>query len=428
MKKMTKTVIGVMGLMFFCMLSAISYGKTAQAETVIPLGDTWTNGYWAEDDTTARHRYQFTIPSDGKVTVTCQSSATSGGSFGGSFYLKDKDFAETYNSEITSEGRTETFSEYLKAGIYGIEFDGWYWMEGAYKFKVKFDAVGCNVPEPNNDFFSATPISLNRLQMGVLTDTNEEDYFKLQLRSATTLKVVTTGKGTRDVSLYNGDFIKIDSFSHWYSGAGTFEKYVSPGTYYIKIDSNYDTPYTLKCVAYQYITNIRLRYSQVVVAKGKTVNLLSSVTPNNATQKTLKWTTSDSSVATVSSTGRVTARGVGYANITAAAIDGSNIEKRATVIVKPAKASLKKIKLSKYNKRQILIKVKSQKNVNYQYQYSKNKKFKKAKSIRSSSESLTTSRLFKKKKYYIRVRAYYTYDGKNYYGAWSKAKSIRTKK
>lgn len=425
MKKMTKTVIGVMGLMFFCMLSAISYGKTAQAETVIPLGDTWTNGYWAEDDTTARHRYQFTIPSDGKVTVTChQSSATSGGSF----YLKDKDFAETYNSETTSEGRTETFSEYLKAGIYGIEFDGWSWMEGAYKFKVKFDAVGCNVPEPNNDFISATPISLNRLQMGVLTDTNEEDYFKLQLRSATTLKVVTTGEESRYVTLYNGDFIEIDSFSYYSGGARVFEKYVSPGTYYIKIDSNHDTPYTLKCVAYQYITNIQLRYSQIAVAKGKTVNLLSSVTPNNATQKTLKWTTSDSSVATVSSTGRVTARGVGYANITAAAIDGSNIEKRATVIVKPAKASLKKIKLSKYNKRQILIKVKSQKNVNYQYQYSKNKKFKKAKSIRSSSESLTTSRLSKKKKYYVRVRAYYTYDGKNYYGAWSKAKSIRTKK
>lgn len=424
MKKMTKTVIGVMGLMFFCMLSAISYGKTAQAETVIPLGDTWTNGYWAEDDTTARHRYQFTIPSDGKVTVTCQSSCRFW-----DIYLKDKDYSETYNSGYEEADSTDTFSEYLKAGTYGIEFySNSSYYEGAYKFKVKFDAVGCNVPEPNNDFVSATPISLNRLQMGVLTDTNEEDYFKLQLRSATTLKVVTTGEESRYVTLYNGDFIEIDSFSYYSGGARVFEKYVSPGTYYIKIDSNHDTPYTLKCVAYQYITNIQLRYSQIAVAKGKTVNLLSSVTPNNATQKTLKWTTSDSSVATVSSTGRVTARGVGYANITAASIDGSNIEKRATVIVKPAKASLKKIKLSKYNKRQILIKVKSQKNVNYQYQYSKNKKFKKAKSIRSSSAALTTSKLSKKKKYYVRVRAYYTYAGKNYYGAWSKAKSIRTKK
>lgn len=423
MKKMTKIVIGVMGLMFFCMLSAISYGKTAQAKTVIPLGDTWTNGYWTDGDTTAKHQYQFTIPSDGKVTVTCQTDII------GYVYLQDKDYSETYNSlYYISAGSSETFSEYLKAGTYGINYKpGHGFDEGAYKIKVKFNAVGCNVPEPNNDFVSATPISLNRLQMGVLTDTNADDYFKIQLKSATTLKIVTTGEESREISLYNVDFIRIDYSNCYSGGARMFEKYLSPGTYYIKITGS-NTSYTLKCVAYQYITNIQLKYSQVAVAKGKAVNLLSSVTPNNATQKTLKWTTSDSSVATVSSTGRVTARGVGYANITAAAIDGSNIEKRATVIVKPAKAILKKITLSKYSKRQILMKVKSQKNVNYQYQYSKNKKFKKAKSKTSSLSSLTTTRLSRKKKYYVRVRAYYTYYGKKYYGAWSKAKSIRTKK
>ncbi len=75
MKRMRKTMVGVMGLMFFCMLSVISYGKTAQAETVIQLGDTWTNGYWSEGDASAKHRYQFTISSDGKVTVTCQNGA-----------------------------------------------------------------------------------------------------------------------------------------------------------------------------------------------------------------------------------------------------------------------------------------------------------------------------------------------------------------
>lgn len=38
------------------------------------------------------------------------------------------------------------------------------------------------------------------------------------------------------------------------------------------------------------------------------------------------------------------------------------------------------------------------------------------------------NRLAKKKKYYVRVRGYVTYNGKNYYGAWSKVKAIRTKK
>lgn len=425
MEKITKKVIGMAGVMFLCMLSVISHKKMVQAESIVSVGDTWTNGYWTEDDTEANHRYQFTIPSDGKVTVTCQSDIS------WDIYLMDKDCAESYNHEGSRAGGSETFSEYLKAGTYGIEFEPDYINdEGAYKFKVQFTAVSCNVPEPNNDFVSATPISLNQLQQGVLTDANQEDYFKIQLNRATTLKVVTTGEEDRKIYLYDRDFVNIRTTDYYYGGAGMFEEYLSPGTYYIKMQQHngYDTPYTLKCVSYQYVTGIQLRSSLLVVKKGKSANLLSAVTPSDATQKTLKWTTSNSSVATVSSTGKVTAKAVGYANITASSIDGSNISKMATVIVSPAKVSLKKLKLYKYNKRQISIKVKGQKNASYQYQYAKNKKFKKAKSIRSNYTSVTTSKLSKKKKYYVRVRAYYEYNGKKYYGAWSKAKSIRTKK
>ena len=220
MVEITRKIIGMIGLMFLCTLSVFLYEKTARAETLIPLGDTWTNGYWSDGDTVAAHRYQFTIPSDGKVTVTCQSS------YEGKVYLKDKDCAETYNSEV---GSSFTFSEYLKAGTYGIEFDSYWRDEGAYKIKVKFTAVGCNVPEPNNDFASATPISLNQLQQGVLTDANKEDYFKIQLNSATTLQIVTTGEERRRVILYNGDFVQI-KYNFFDGGADLFEEYLSPGT------------------------------------------------------------------------------------------------------------------------------------------------------------------------------------------------------
>ena len=317
MEKITKKVIGMAGVMFLCMLSVISHKKMVQAESIVSVGDTWTNGYWTKGDTEANHRYQFTIPSDGKVTVTCQSDISWG------IYLMDKDCAESYNHEGSRAGGSETFSEYLKAGTYGIEFEPDYINdEGAYKFKVQFTAVSCNVPEPNNDFVSATPISLNQLQQGVLTDANQEDYFKIQLNRATTLKVVTTAESNREVYLYDGDFVNIRTTDYYYGGAGMFEEYLSPGTYYIKMQQHngYDTPYTLKCVSYQYVTGIQLRSSLLVVKKGKSANLLSAVTPSDATQKTLKWTTSNSSVATVSSTGKVTAKAVGYANITASSI------------------------------------------------------------------------------------------------------------
>ena len=37
------------------------------------------------------------------------------------------------------------------------------------------------------------------------------------------------------------------------------------------------------------------------------------------------------------------------------------------------------------------------------------------------------SKLKKKKKYYVRVRAYKSVSGKKVYGAWSKVKTVKTK-
>ncbi|HNW87576.1 MAG TPA: Ig-like domain-containing protein [Candidatus Limiplasma sp.] len=51
--------------------------------------------------------------------------------------------------------------------------------------------------------------------------------------------------------------------------------------------------------------------------------LKATVYPTNATNRTLKWTSTKTSVATVSSTGLVTAKGSGYATIKAMATDGS---------------------------------------------------------------------------------------------------------
>ena len=68
----------------------------------------------------------------------------------------------------------------------------------------------------------------------------------------------------------------------------------------------------------------------------------------------------------------------------------------------------------------------------YQIQYSTSSKFtaKTAKTVTVKSNKTTkraVSKLKKNKKYFVRVRTYKTVKGKNYYSAWSKSKSVKTK-
>jgi len=67
----------------------------------------------------------------------------------------------------------------------------------------------------------------------------------------------------------------------------------------------------------------------------------------------------------------------------------------------------------------------------YQIQYSTSSKFTKSKTVtvsKNSTTSKTISKLSGKKKYYVRVRTYKTVGKAKYYSAWSKAKTVITKK
>lgn len=103
----------------------------------------------------------------------------------------------------------------------------------------------------------------------------------------------------------------------------------------------------------------------------------------------------------------------------------------ASITIKPKKETLSSLKSSA--KKKLTVKWKKDTTVTgYEVQYSTSSKFTKNTTKTStikknSTTSKTVSSLKSKKKYYVRLRAYKTSNGKKLYGAWSSVKNVKIK-
>lgn len=82
------------------------------------------------------------------------------------------------------------------------------------------------------------------------------------------------------------------------------------------------------------VSNIYIDASSITLQIGETKQLTATVSPDNATDKSVTWTSSNNSVATVSSNGLVTAKSAGTATITCKSNDGSGKSATCTITVK----------------------------------------------------------------------------------------------
>lgn len=98
---------------------------------------------------------------------------------------------------------------------------------------------------------------------------------------------------------------------------------------------------TCKVRVNQAVAGIILDHKEITLDNGKTQKLKASVLPENASQQKVTWSSTNEKVATVSSSGTVTAKGNGTCAIICSATDGSNREARCIVKVIQAVKSIK---------------------------------------------------------------------------------------
>ncbi|MCD8010322.1 MAG: metallophosphoesterase [Lachnospiraceae bacterium] len=146
----------------------------------------------------------------------------------------------------------------------------------------------------------------------------------------------------------------------------------------------------------------------------------------------LTYKSSDTSVATVSSKGKVTIKGTGKTTITvtaAATASYSKATKKITLKVVPKKQTVS-VKSTKTKQIKVTW-TKDTKASGYEIVYATNKSFTKniTKVIIKTNKttSKTIKNLKKGQKYYVKVRAYTTINGKRAYGSYSTIKSITCK-
>ena len=268
---------------------------------------------WYSFTASVSNASQYTVYTSGSLdTMGCLYDAD------GELIDSDDDSGGDLNFSITSE-LTYGATYYVCVSAYGGN-------TGSYDIRVDYDE-----PEDDgysNDMSSAINLSLNSWQSGEICCPEDEMWYKFTPNSTAYYTVYTVGSLDTVGHIYDADCNQLDSDDD--AGAGLNFKMVvrltAGHTYYVQVAAYGDNTgcFSIAVTNTVFVEYVEIDQSYIDLDKGETVALTATVEPSYATNKTLYWETSDSSVATVDQSGVVTARGAGTACIRAYSQDGSN--------------------------------------------------------------------------------------------------------
>ncbi len=221
------------------------------------------------------------------------------------------------------------------------------------------DCIGDTISVVGNEKIIENSIDSKTLYYPATWTNNSKKYgIPLQITSVGKIQGEFIPKGTSPYDIINKwdknypDYPNKDSYSDQSSARNhknrlaeikaTFKKMIDEGKILVAgggVYSNKETNTTKPIV--KKVTKVSLSEKSVVLVKGRSTTVKVKVSPTNATNKKLKWTTSNSKVAVVNSQGKITAKGRGNATIKVMALDGSNKYATVKVTVKQPVTSVK---------------------------------------------------------------------------------------
>ena len=182
-------------------------------------------------------------------------------------------------------------------------------------------SVSCivTVNEPAPEVIEVTSVSLNKTSLTLEIGESETLTATVLPSNATDKSVTWTSSAQTVVTVEDGKVTTIES------GTATITATTSNGkTASCMITVIEPAPEIIE------VTSVSLDKSSLALEIGESETLTATVLPNNATDKSVTWTSSDQSVAIVAN-GKVTAVGSGIATITATVSNGKTVTCMVTV-------------------------------------------------------------------------------------------------
>ena len=249
----------------------------------------------------------------------------------GTLITSNDDGGGNMNFSIT-RSLTYGATYYLKVKAYGSN-------TGSYNVRVDYQASSSEPDDSDcsNEMASAINLSLNSWQSGEICCPGAEIWYKFTPSTTAYYTIYTVGSLDTYGYLYDSNGTEIDHDDDDGSGLNfkMVQRLTANQTYYIKARAYGSNTghFSVAVTRTVFVETVSMDQSYVYLDKGKTAELIATVTPSYATNKTLRWETGDASVATVSQSGVVTARGAGTTCICAYAQDGSGKRDCCEVVV-----------------------------------------------------------------------------------------------
>lgn len=177
---------------------------------------------------------------------------------------------------------------------------------------------------------SVTGVSLNKTSTTISQEGSEQLTATVSPSYATNKNVTWSSSNENVATVSNTGLV---------SGVGGGSATITVTT----VDGGYTATCTVTVTAVYHVTSVSLNTASLNLHPGDQSTLTATVLPSNATNKSVNWSTSNSSVATVSG-GIVTAVAAGTATITVTTVDGS---KTATCTVSVTNIAVTGVSLNK---------------------------------------------------------------------------------